>query len=321
MSKIQKMIEFAIKAPSSHNTQPWKFSYTDRVLRIYPDYKRSLPIVDRDNHALWISLGCALENLVIAAGYYNFEIRVNIISEKGVGKYIEVNLFESDTKIKDELFIYIEKRQSTRNIYNQGNISEQDLSMLRNSFNFPGIRVRFFVPKEIHLIEPFIIEGSNRQFQNKAFLNELVSWVRFSENEARKKRDGLWVSSMGLPNMGSFLGNIIMKCFVSAKSEAKRWRKLIASSSGLALFIADQNDVEHWVNLGRAFQRFGLTATKLNINHAHVNMPCEEIELRKRMAEHLGIADKHPLLLIRLGYSSKMPYSFRRPVNEVITKM
>ena len=95
--------------------------------------------------------------------------------------------------------------------------------------------------------------------------------------------------------------------------------KLIYSSSGFVLFIADKNDITHWVNLGRAFQRFALTATKLNMSHAHVNMPCEEIEVRKKMADRLELSGKHPLLLIRFGYSNKMPYSFRRPADEVVT--
>ncbi|MDX1638279.1 MAG: hypothetical protein R3281_09930, partial [Balneolaceae bacterium] len=67
----------------------------------------------------------------------------------------------------------------------------------------------------------------------------------------------------------------------------------------------------------RAFQRFGLTATKLEISHAHVNMPCEEKEVRNRMRDELDL-DGHPLLLIRFGYSEKMPYSFRRDVDEVL---
>lgn len=319
--EIKKLIEFAIKAPSGHNTQPWKFNCTDQAVHIYPDFERSLPIVDNDNHALWISLGCALENLVIAAGEYNLNNRVKIISENGNEKYIEVSLSNSDVNLKEELFYYIEKRQSTRNLYDKKTISEQDLSILRNSFDFSGVNIRIFTPNEFELIEKFIIDGSNKQFQNKSFINELVSWFRFSEKEARKRRDGLWVASMGLPNMGRFIGNIVMKHFVSAKSEALRWKKIIDSSSGFALFIADKNNVEHWVNIGRAFQRFALTATKININHAHVNMPCEEIEIRKEMADFLGVSDKHPLLLIRFGYSKKMPYSFRRPINEVITKI
>jgi hypothetical protein len=317
MKEIKELIKFATKAPSGHNTQPWKFVILDDEIQIHPDYSRELPIVDADNHELWISLGCALENMVIAGKKFGLKNEVSIALETKDQALIRVKLSASDEKSNDELFNYIEARQSTGNAYSREKLSAQDINGLKDSFNFPGITIRFFLQDEINVLEPFIIEGSDRQFGNKKFITELIEWCRFSEKEASGKGDGLWSSSMGLPNAGRFIGTFVLKHFISAKSEAKRWRKLIHSSSGFVLFIADKNDVEHWVNLGRAFQRFGLAATKLNISHSHVNMPCEEIEVRKKMAEKLGLSGKYPLLLIRFGHSNKMPYSFRGPVEEV----
>lgn len=318
MKETKELVKYAIRAPSSHNTQPWKFMVLDDEIRIHPDYARALSVVDSDNHALWISLGCALENLVIAATNFNKKSDVSIHLDNESRRFIRVKLIASNMTDADDLFDYIEKRQSTRNKYNGKKIPVQDLKSLRNSFDFHGISTRFFSQNEFPLLEPFIIEGSNRQFINKEFVNELMSWVRFSKKEAKANKDGLWASAMGFPNIGKFIGHVIMKHFITAKSEAKRWKKLIDSSSSFALFITDKNDVEHWITLGRAFQRFALTATKLNISHAHVNMPCEEIEVREKMAKYLKLFDKHPLLLIRLGYANKMPYSFRRSVEDVL---
>lgn len=67
---MQQMIEFvryATLALSGHNTQPWRFSLNGDSIRIFPDFTRRLPVVDPDNRELYISLGCALEKLVIAA--------------------------------------------------------------------------------------------------------------------------------------------------------------------------------------------------------------------------------------------------------------
>lgn len=318
MKEIKEIIKFATKAPSGHNTQPWKFRIIGDEIHITPDYSRELPIVDADHHELWISLGCALENLVIAGKNQGLKSDVYIASENNGKAFIRVKFVATDETDKDELFKYIEARQSTRNTYNGDSLSVQVINDLKSSFNFPGIAMQLFSQDEIKVLEPFIIESSNRQFANKQFITELVNWCRFSEKEARGKGDGLWSASMGFPNVGSFIGTIALKYFISAKSEVKRWRKLIYSSSGFALFIADKNDIKHWVNLGRAFQRFGLTATRLNLSHAHVNMPCEETEVRKKMAERLNLSGKYPLLLIRFGYSNKMPYSFRRSVEEII---
>ena len=63
------MIEQAVKAPSGHNTQPWLFKTGETEIEIRPDFTKSLPVVDPDNRELFVSLGCAAENLCIAASH------------------------------------------------------------------------------------------------------------------------------------------------------------------------------------------------------------------------------------------------------------
>ena len=318
-SEIEKILEYATKAPSGHNTQPWKFLIKKDEIQIHPDFNRALPIVDSDNHALYISLGCAVENAVLAAKNYGFSSNIEIAKNNEGADFIAIKLRKDKTVEVDELFNYIDNRQVTRNEYSRSTVPSEDLKLLLESTDFEGVRALIFTDlKAISELEPFIIEGSNLQFQNRDFVNELVSWIRFSKKEVEQKRDGIWHASMGMPSAGRMVGNIIMKKFVSAKSEAKRWKKQIKASAGFVLFTAEKNDLEHWVNLGRAFQRFGLTATKLNINHAHVNMPCEEHSVRKKLAAHFNLKNEHPLLLIRFGYSEKMPYSYRRRIEDIV---
>ncbi|MDR2125987.1 MAG: hypothetical protein LBP63_04070, partial [Prevotellaceae bacterium] len=57
------MVSYAVKAPSGHNTQPWKFNIFDYSIEIVPDLTKALPAVDGNHRELFISLGCALENL------------------------------------------------------------------------------------------------------------------------------------------------------------------------------------------------------------------------------------------------------------------
>lgn len=320
-STLKKLIGYGIKAPSGHNTQPWQFKIGDSQIQIHPDFSRSLPIVDSDNHALYISLGCAAENILIASTCEKLKGDLQIIKNRDDIVFIQINLTPEDSIIPDDLFRFIYERQTTRKKYDDKKVALEELEKLRNSFDFSEIELMFFSEKnKVEALKPFIIEASNRQFNNKDFVNELIRWVRFSKTDASKKKDGLWVSCMGIPNIGRLIGNFMIKKVVSAKSEARRWQELINASAGMVLFVANGNTVHHWVTLGRAFQRFGLTATKLNINHAHVNMPCEEIELRKKLVEHLNLNGKHPLLLLRYGYSDRMPYSFRREIREVLVK-
>ena len=67
-----QIASYASKAPSGHNTQPWKFHITDSAITVLPNLDVALPVVDRNNRELFISLGCAIENLCIAASYFGY---------------------------------------------------------------------------------------------------------------------------------------------------------------------------------------------------------------------------------------------------------
>ena len=52
----------ATLAPNGHNTQPWRFRVGQNRIEIVPDFSRRTPIVDPDDHHIFVSLGCAAEN-------------------------------------------------------------------------------------------------------------------------------------------------------------------------------------------------------------------------------------------------------------------
>src|SRR6202162_2531600 len=65
---LQELVRCATLAANGHNTQPWKCGLPPDAISIRPDLTRRTPVVDPDEHHLWVSLGCATENLVLAAG-------------------------------------------------------------------------------------------------------------------------------------------------------------------------------------------------------------------------------------------------------------
>ncbi len=313
------LIECAIKAPSGHNTQPWKFENIETGIIIHPDFRRALPVVDSDNYELYISLGCALENLLIAATQKDYMCKVRYPENATNSIIIDITKDDVSNVKFDILFNEIAKRQVTKCKYNDKPLSDDVLKQLGSCFNFEGVSLHILNSKKnFEKIIPLIIEANNLQFENKDFLNELVYWIRFSKNEAEKMKDGIWSATMGMPGLGRFIGSLVMKNFITAKSEEKRLIDLLEHTQGLAIFISDTNNAEDWVKTGQAFQRFGLTATCLGVSHAHLNMPCEEITVRQKLTKDLGIENKHPLLLIRYGYAEEMPYSYRRSLKDVI---
>lgn len=318
-TEFLEMIKDAGRAPSGHNTQPWKFEANENQIIIRPDFTRKLKVVDPDDHALYISLGCALENLILSAKDHQFSTNLTM-NLAGSNSEIIVDLHKSENEQKDLLYDFIQQRQSTRTEYKQEPVEPSVLEQLMEQGKNECVDIIFITEKsKIKELEPFILEASDLQFGNKRFIDELVGWIRFSKREAEEKGDGIYGASMGMPGIGRFIGSSIMKNFVSAKSERKRWKNIIEKSTGFALFIAKENSKQNWLRLGQSFQRFGLKATQLNLKHAHVNMPCEEISVRNQIMRHFKIENgRQALLLVRFGYAEAMPYSYRLPLEQIL---
>jgi hypothetical protein len=66
---LRELVRYATLAPSSHNTQCWKFRIQERSITIEPDFSRRCPVVDPDDHHLFVSMGCSTENNRVAGGH------------------------------------------------------------------------------------------------------------------------------------------------------------------------------------------------------------------------------------------------------------
>lgn len=338
-STLEELIHLASLAPSGHNTQPWKFAISGNEISLYPDFSRRLPVVDPDDHALYISLGCALENLVVAAKTkgleahvsYHFDLgepdRIAILLQNNYRQEPSTRLYyppilSPEERLSPEQWLQaIQKRQSTRCPFSSKPIPAKQIRQLALIGWQAGVHLSFLTtPRQIQSMVSWVKEGNRHQFSNPAFVDELLAWIRFRKATAKAHGDGLTGPVMGLPNISipRWLGSLIMRAAATPEGEAKKGEKLIQSSSALLLFSVEKNDKEHWINLGRSFERVALAATALNIKHAHLNMPCEVVEVREEMKRHLTLEKTEPLLLVRLGYAEPMPYSTRRPLSSII---
>ncbi len=319
---MQQMIDFvryATLAPSGHNTQPWKFSLTEDSIRIFPDFTRSLPVVDPDNRELYIRLGCALENLVITAKYAGYDPKVEYFLAGEPDECLLVTLKHSNVTGENNLFQAIPKRHTNRREYNKQQIPTADLKKIESVPTENGVTCLVLTETgAIEQIIDLVREGNRIQMNDNAFMDEIVSWIRFSDSEKKLHLDGLTSRAMGRSSVPGWLGRMYMKIFVSAKNQSKTDEMNIRSSSALMVIFSEKNDKKSWIDVGRSFERIALTMTTLNIENAHLNQPCEVPQFKVKLQQHLALGSAHPQLLLRIGYAEPLPRSPRRPHQHVL---
>lgn len=312
---LRELVRYGTLAANSHNTQPWRFQIQDSRITIRPDLSRRCPAVDPDDHHVFASLGCATENIVLAAKAHGLRA---ILSTDDGGDAIRIDL-DATTPSNSPQFQAITERQCTRAEYDGKQVPSGELAALEELVRDSGVNAQVFTAKaDLERILEYVVAGNSAQMNDEAFVSELKDWLRFNESAAVEHRDGLFSATSGNPTMPTWVGNIAFELFFKENTENDKYRNHIRSSAGVIAFIADENNKHAWVDVGRSYQRFALQSTALGLRHAFINQAVEVPEVRAQFAEYLGIGDKRPNLLVRFGYGPRLPQSLRRPVDEVL---
>jgi nitroreductase len=311
----RELVRYATLAANSHNTQPWRFRSSERSISVVPDLARRLAVVDPDDHHLFCSLGCATENLHLAAAAFGLHATSRFDPS---AQSISVDLDKAPAA-RSPLFEAIPKRQSTRGVFDGRGVPAEHIKLLEAAGTEDGMEMRLFTErKPIEDILGYLLAGDRAQMDDPAFIRELKRWLRFNYSEALAKDDGLFTKSTGNPMLPSWLGRAIFRFVVTKQGERDTYTTQIRSSAGVAVFISDKNEPASWSAAGRCCQRFALQATALGIRHCFINQPVEVPAVRVQFATYLGIGDRRPDLVMRFGYGPELPRSLRRPLDRVI---
>jgi hypothetical protein len=164
----------------------------------------------------------------------------------------------------------------------------------------------------------YVTRGNAAQLADRAFVDELKTWIRFNEAEAVRTRDGLFSRTTGNPTIPRWLGTRLLGTLLTPKSENDKCAKQLRSSAGVVVFVSDANERRHWIEVGRSYERFALQATALGIRTALLNQPVEVAPLRAQFATWLNVGSRRPDLVVRFGRGPEMPRSLRRPIEQVL---
>jgi hypothetical protein len=315
MRDYVSLVRYATLAASSHNTQPWKFKLEPGRISILPDLSRRCPEVDSDDHHLYASLGCAAENLLLAAqaaglrGHYAYDASIS---------GVRVDL-EAAPPSPSALFEAIPSRQCSRAEYDCTELAAEQLRLLEAAGRGAGVSLLLLtVEKEKEQVAEYVAAGNSAQFADPRWAEEMRRWIRFNAREAVRAGDGLYGATLGIPSVPRWLGKLLMRVAVSAKRQNRKDAAHIRSSAAIAVFVSEADDKAHWIEAGRCYERLALQAAALDLRTAFINQPVEVPTLRPQFASFLGIGNRRPDLVVRIGRGPEMPRSLRRPVEQVL---
>lgn len=322
-SPLEKIIYYASLAGNSHNTQPWIIEIeNDTTIHILADFSRKLQIVDPDARGLFISLGAFIENFELAAGSFGYETHVEITSQhKNDNKAATIKLSKS-VRTRFDLSI-IEKRRTLRTPFRNDEINSEHLNILIDQgkndifyFSASSIKGKFIADKTF--------EAYTQQANDDQAKQELSNWIRFSNSDVKKYRDGLTTAGMGITGIGGFFFRNFYKPEDSMKDSfintgIEKTKEQTENCGGWIVIVQNKNTPQMWIETGRKYQKLNLKCRELNLGFHPMNQLIEEENFEISANEYLSLPGQIQFIA-RIGYVDTYPdaISVRRPVKEII---
>ncbi len=323
--QIRFLLNYAILAPSGHNTQPWKFRADPERGRVmaYADYARRLTVVDPDDRELVMSIAAALFNLRVAAAHFGLRCEVKPAgraageggSEPPAGCELlavaEIRAGEPETGLAD-LFPAITRRRTNRAPYEPRALEGAHRDTLASLTPAPAGLCLIEDSTLAGRLAELVAEGDRRQMGDPSFRDELASWVRPDVAGEDVAGDGF-----GLPDLIAWGGAWFIRTLNLGAFAARRDAGRAHAAAALAIIYAPDT-LPDLLAAGELLERLLLTLTALGIESSYLNQPIEVASLRGEVQSALGL-EAPPQILLRLGYCAPLVHAMpRRRLDDVL---
>jgi len=314
--KLKFLLRYAILAPSGPNSQPWKFAINNSNISVYADLKRALPFVDPINRTLYMSVGCAIANLLLAARHFGFLYKLDYFPE-GIDSNLAAKVdLTKGAPNEDALFSQITLRHTVKDKYDAGEIGRDVLNDLMGCIDDPHIHLYYLTGKAMKSQASDIVAKAHHiQLRRKEFRSNLGDWLR---NNWTTESDGMPLYTFGVSDIASLGFPAAFKEFDLSEAVIYRDSGLINGCSALGVMSSDEDNKLAWTRCGVLLERYILKATKYDVRLSFFSQPIAIPELRDEIKRMAG--QGYPQILFSLGYAKPVKHTPRRSLKDVLIR-
>lgn len=316
--KFRAVLRFVVLAPSSHNSQPWRFRMRGQALELLADRSRALPVVDPDDRELIISCGAALRFIRAALTHFGQGSRIALMPERDQPDLLARIALADPIQPSERdhvLFGAIPSRRTNRFPFEEREVSEVVLGRARNQTEKDGAWLQTLTGEaDRAALAELIAEGDRLQLADRRFRRELAAWVHSNRSSSR---DGMPGFAHGVGDLASEVGPLIIRTFDVGDGRAARDRQLALGSPALGVLWTEEDSLRAWLRAGQGLAGALLSLAADGVAVSYLNQPVEVPELRDRVRTLLG-REGAPQIILRLGYGRTCRPTPRRRVEEVL---
>jgi hypothetical protein len=300
------LIEQAMLAPSTHNSQPWRFVVSDDAIELWADRERVLPFNDPVFRELTISCGCALLNMRAAAEGEGLYAQPSILPDAehpdllARVRFVPMTVEHHRLDLVDSILL----RRTYRKCMYEGFIGQDDIASFVNAAADEHAQLRpFFAKEEQQELESLAIQADSTQWADVDWRRAVARWMKSHEGSGEAR-----LLTLVLPISRNLVKNSSKPIEPAEQSMSPLWVLTTETDSPVA-----------WLSAGQALERVLLMAAKMGLQANYLNQTMQVDSTRPKLAKLLqsGLC---PQILFRLGKPTAPPSAqIRRPLADVTT--
>ncbi|HET6502549.1 MAG TPA: NAD(P)H nitroreductase [Amycolatopsis sp.] len=313
---VRAALALAVRAPSVHNSQPWRWRVGDRTLHLYADRERQLSETDPDGRDLLLSCGAALHHLragFAALGWHAEVHRLPNPDDPDHLAAIEPHRHDP-TQAEISLAAAIPRRRTDRRRHSSWTVPSGYLDEMVMLAADEGSVLRTADGAARDHLARAIFEAAQAHSADPAYRTELAAWSGRYESY-----DG--VPAANAPAVDETPGALPGRAFSEPHLAQPSGASGEDDKTVLAVISTASDDPMSRLRAGEATSAVLLTATSVGLAGCPLTEPLEVAGTRKIVRTQVT-GDRFPQMVLRLGWApvnaDPLPATPRRPLDEVV---
>ncbi|WP_204079486.1 Acg family FMN-binding oxidoreductase [Mycobacterium riyadhense] len=311
---IRTVLTLASRAPSVHNTQPWRWRVGMSTLHLYSDPSLQLPHTDPDGRDLTLSCGAALNHCVIALAAIGWHAKVTRLPNPADPCHlaaIEVTPCTSD-RVDIMLAAAIPRRRTDRRHYSFWPVKVSDIALMAARAARNGVALHQV--ESMDQLNAIVSQSVSNHAADTDYLAELTTW------------SGCHASPAGVPARNTPVSDpaaTMPSRQFAGPALAMPPDASPADDNAVVLALGTRADDRlAQLRAGEATSVVLLTATAMGLASCPVTEPLEIAETRDAVRADVFGNSNYPQMLLRVGWApinaDPLPSTPRRALSDIV---
>jgi nitroreductase len=313
-------VALANRAPSVHNSQPWRWRIAPSSIHLFADPSRALPATDPDGRDMRLSCGAALHHLRVALLAAGWRARVHRLPDPAHPRHLAAVEVEPAQPTPSDLGLArsLEHRRTDRRVFSTWPVPAAFLDELASAAAAEGaVLHRVYREADRRALVELVERAAVEQALTPDLAQETAAWT----GRSRGAQDG--VPAANVPDRPE--GTIPVRHFAAGSQDQNELGRDESDGTVLAVLATEGDGAEDQLRAGEALSAVLLLATRMGLATDPVTQPLEVPSTRARLQALIPDDGGQPQVVLRLGWApvsaTEVPATGRRPVDQTIDAM